>query len=491
MIRKVHFFMILILMLTMVDMEAQNSQVLYYMNLPQNHFLNPAIRPSNSVYIGLPGISGIDLNINNNFFNFSDIFSLNEAGDSTISFLHPEYDITEFTQKIKDINDLEPRASVQLFGLGFSAGRDLYVFLDINERVDMDFAFPGDMLKLLFEGNEQFVGKSINLNSLATGISWYREAGLGFSKNITERLRIGVKGKLLFGVANATLENNALNVHVNEDYTHTIDADLMVNISAPVSFYLDEENMIDSVVFDDSRFDSNREISDYLLKAGNNGFGVDIGAEYNLSEKFRFSASVTDLGFIRWKRDLTNLRADSQFEFSGANFQDVYEGDMDAEEFAQELLDSLQRSFSIIDTEIPYTTRLYPGVSVGAAYSPSQSFTLGLLSYTRFSGDQYKEALTLSANVNIGNAFSTTLAYTATNYRYDNLGLGLAFRFGFFQLYALADRIPLTWNKIISGEDSIPVPEILNVIHARLGMNLVFGNKVRRKTDRPMVLIQQ
>ena len=74
-------------------------------------------------------------------------------------------------RKLKDVNNLEPQASVQLFGLGFNAGRDLYIFLDINERVDMDFALPGDMLKLAFEGNEQFVGDKIDLSSLRTNIN--------------------------------------------------------------------------------------------------------------------------------------------------------------------------------------------------------------------------------------------------------------------------------------------------------------------------------
>jgi hypothetical protein len=82
------------------------------------------------------------------------------------------------------------------------------------------------------------------------------------------------------------------------------------------------------------------------------------------------------------------------------------------------------------------------------------------------------------------------VAYTAANYRYDNLGFGLAFRLGFFQIYALADRIPLTWNKILNDGESIPLPESLNTIHARLGMNLVFGNKVKRKNDKPMILFQ-
>jgi hypothetical protein len=87
---------------------AQNSQVLYFMNLPQNHLLNPALRPSNSVYIGLPVMSGINFNVNNNFVNFSDIFLKGQPKDSIISFLHPVIMLIIFWLKLKTGTILSP-----------------------------------------------------------------------------------------------------------------------------------------------------------------------------------------------------------------------------------------------------------------------------------------------------------------------------------------------------------------------------------------------
>ncbi len=488
MIRKIKYILILLPAVMFYDSAAQNSQVLYYMNLPQNHFLNPALRPSNSVYIGLPGISGINLNVNNNFFNFSDIFS--KSGDSVISIFHPDYNVEEFITKIKDLNAIEPQVLIQTFGLGFSVGTDLYISFDVNERVNGNVALPGDLLRLGFEGNEQFVGQKIDLSSFRSDAMYYREAGLGFSKNFTNKLRLGIRGKLLFGITSVVLDNRSLGITVGDDYTHTFDADLMVNISAPVDIYLDDKNNIDSISLDDSGFDDGRWILNYLGRPGNIGLGLDIGAEFAVTEKFRLSASVTDLGYIKWKRDVKNLKAESQFEFSGVDLLDVYEGKMTFDSLAQELLDSLRNSFFVTDTQTPFTTNLPFGVTVGASYNLTKSFSVGVLSYTKIIGDQFKEALTLSANLNLGNAFSTSIAYTAANYRYDNLGFGLAFRPGFFQFYALADRIPVTWNRILYEGKNIVLPESWNTMHLRFGMNLVFGNKARRKVDKPMVLVQ-
>jgi len=499
--RKIKYsLMILVLAASLYDASAQNSQTLYYMNLPQRHFLNPALRPTNSVYIGLPVLSGINLNINNNFFNFSDVLS--QSGDSLITIFHPDYDINNFLKKIKDVNAIEPQVLVQLFGLGFNAGSDLYIFMDINERVEANVALPGDLLRLAFQGNEPFIGNMIDLSSLRTDVLWYREAGLGFSKNFTSNLRVGVKGKLLFGMATASTDIRSLGINVTDDYSHIFDADMTVNFSAPVGIDLDTDGFIEDFTFDDTRFDKTIEIVNYILTPGNVGLGLDAGVEYSFTDRLYASAAITDLGFIKWKRDITNLNANSHFDFSGIDISDIYERDITFDSLMAELGDSLLHSFSSSTDDTPFTTTLPFGVSVGGSFGVTKNFSLGVLSYTKFIGKQVKEALTLSANVNVGNAFSTTLSYTAANHRYDNIGFGLAFRGTIFQFYFLADRIPVTWNKIVSsdfnmpapveylfGDNSIPVPSSWNTIHLRLGMNIAFGNKLKKKNDKPMVAI--
>ena len=247
---KIKYILILILTVCTVSVSAQNSQVLYYMNLPQNHLINPALRPSNSIYIGLPALSGINLNFNNNYVNFSDVFLKGQPKDSIISFLHPDYNVDKFLAKIQDKNFIEPDISVQILGIGFSLGRDTYVFLDINDRIEGNLVLPGDLFKLALKGNEQFVGSKIDLSSLRGDLKYYREVGLGFSRNFTDKLRIGIKGKLLFGIAGVSIDNKALGIDVNEDYSHTLDADLSMNMSGPVNVYMDSKHNIDSITFD-------------------------------------------------------------------------------------------------------------------------------------------------------------------------------------------------------------------------------------------------
>lgn len=487
---KMKYILILLLALISFDGSAQNSEAMYFMNLPQNHLLNPALRPSNSVYVGLPVLTGINLNINNNFVNFSDVIIKGQPGDSLISFLHPDYNPDSFLSKIREKNFIETESSIQLLGIGFSIGNDGYVFLDINDRFNGDVIIPGDLFKLALKGNEQYVGSKIDLSSLRGDLKYYREFGVGYSRNINDRLRIGVKGKVLFGIAAASIENRSLGITVNEDYSHTFDASLAVNISGPVNVYMDSKNNIDSIAFDDKKLNSAQGVRNFISGRRNVGMGLDIGAVYNITDRLVISAALTDLGFIRWKKDITTLNADNTFEFSGLNMLDFFNGSKTIDDLGKDMLDSLKNAFVVSDTKSPFTTFLPFSISFGGSYNITSQFSVGLLSSSRVAGGQIREALTLSGNLSFANAFSATLCYTAENHQYDNLGAGLAFRAGVTQFYLVTDRIPVMWNKIKESKSTFILPANWNTFNLRLGMNLVFGNRSREKNDRPMILVE-
>jgi hypothetical protein len=487
---KIKYILTIILVVVALNSAAQNSQVLYFMNLPQNHLINPALRPSNSVYIGLPVVSGFNLNINNNYVNFSDVIIKGQPKDSLISFLHPGYNVDKFLAKIKDKNYLEPELTIPILGIGFSVGKDGYVFLDINTRIEGNVVLPGDLLKLALKGNQQFVKSKIDLSSLRGEIRAYNEFGVGFSRNFSDKLRIGIKGKLLFGIACASIENRSLGITVNDDYSHNVYADMAVNISGPLTVNMDSKNNISSIDFDDNRFKTTSGIKDFFSGKKNMGLGMDIGATYEATERIVVSAAITDLGFIRWGKDITNLKASNQFEFNGLNMVDVVNGTKTIDQVGTDVLDSLKNAFVVSKSRAPFTTYLPFGISFAGSYTVTKNFSVGLLSYSRIISKQFRESLTLSANLNIGNAFSTSISYTAENHRYDNLGAGVAFRVGITQFFLLSDRIPVVWNRIKNDNSNVIIPANWNTVNLRLGMNIVFGNRVKEKNDKPMVLIE-
>jgi hypothetical protein len=467
--------------------EAQNNQVLYYMNLPQNHLLNPALKPASRLYIGLPALTGINLNITNNFFNFSDVFTKGlEISKSTFAFLNPDFDRDKFLGKLKNLNYINPEVSVQLLGLGFTLHSDLYIFLDIIDNAGVNLVVPRDLFRLAFLGNEEFAGQTLDLSDMRADFNYYREIGIGASKNITPKLRFGAKAKLLFGITGGTFKNYAMNLTVNNDYTNTLEANMALDISGPVFFYPASDNKIADVQFDNERFNSADGTIKFLTNTKNPGFGLDIGAEYMVNDKIVLSASITDIGFIKWKSDLSRIEAVGNIQLSGLDFADIYEGNATIDDLAGNMADSIKNAFVVAGDKKPFTTKLPMGVTLAGKYNLNDKFSIGLLSYSRILGKQVKEALTVSANMNIGNKVSASLCYTACNNNYTNFGVGIGFRASVTQFYFLVDRIPLTWQKAGTSENSFPVPANWNTLNARFGMNLVFGNRARndiQKTD--------
>jgi hypothetical protein len=497
MMKKSIYLLFLLLAILHNRTVAQNNQVLYYMNLPQNHLVNPAFRPSNSFYLGIPVLTGIDLNLNNNFVNFSDVIMSGQKGDSLISVLHPGYNIDNFISKLKSSNFFTPEISFQLFGLGFNIGQDLYVTIDIVNRVYTNFALPKDLFNFALKGNSNFVGKTMDLSGFDTQFKCWQEIGMGFSKKIGNNLRLGVRGKLLFGIANISMNNKAFGLKVDNDYSWDVNADITANISGPVKVILNNKNSIEDIKFNDNKFNNPSggidpgKIVEFLFNRNNLGLGIDVGGVYSITSKLQVSASVTDLGFIRWKSDVTNLKAKSSFKFSGFNVTDVVNGSKTIDQITQDMVDSLKNSFTITNQSQPFSTSLPVGISIGGNYNLTKSISLGILSHSILTGKKIREALTLSANVNLGNSLSTSICYTAENGRFNNIGAGLAFRFGVVQYYFITEKIPLRLNRINTDSGSIILPSDWNKMNIRLGMNLVFGNKAKKKHDKPMLIEQK
>ena len=474
--------LIIIFFILSLAAQSQNSRILYFMNLPQNRVLNPALRPPDSMNIALPA-SGFALSLNNNFLNFSD-FVTHGRNDSLITFLHPDFNTDKFLNGIRRQNSVDFDLSVQLLGLGFRTGKTGYLFFDINEKVQARTVIPGDLFELALKGNESFAGRYIDLSALKADIKNYHEFGLGYSRDITKRLRAGVKGKILLGMFSTTLTNKSLGIKVNEDYSHVFDADAAINFSAPVTV-VREGNDIKDLQYEEDYFRNT-----WLLKGKKNpGFAIDAGVTYSLTEKLELSAAITDLGLIRWRNNVTNLLSRNQFEFNGIDMTGVINGNETFEQAGRELLDSLKDSFLPIELHESFTSFTPSTLNMAAGYRVSKNFEFGVLSSSRFMGGQVKQSLTMSANMNLGSSLLASVSYTASNHRVDNIGAGLALRLSVLQFYIMSDRIPLYWNKIYtdSGNNNhhgfVPVPANLNTFDLRFGMNLVFGHRKKKVPD--------
>ena len=97
--------------------------------------------------------------------------------------------------------------------------------------------FPRDLMRTCFYREiKNLAGQTFDLSDLRADLSYYREIGIGASKNINQKLRFGARARLLFGLATASFQNYAMNLTVNNDGTNTLDANMALDISGPVTF---------------------------------------------------------------------------------------------------------------------------------------------------------------------------------------------------------------------------------------------------------------
>ena len=472
------------------NLSGQHSNTMYFLkNVPQSGYLNPAKQFCCNFYLGFPGISSVYLNYDNNSLDFNDFIfkGTGEYADSLITFLHPSHDLDQFLNKLKTRNILSQDVNASIFSLGFRA-KDLYFTFNIQERVSAKVSFPKDFISILLKGNADFLGETADFSGFGVNLNWYREFGLGVSSKIGDQLTFGARGKLLFGKANLTTNRPAPDMGLYTDPT-TFNMKFHSNISLNVSGPIDVITENDTIKEIDIREDI--EPLDLILNNKNTGFGIDLGVEYKFNDLFTLSASVIDLGFIRWTQDTYNFTQDGDFEFKGFDVSSgmTINGDWNFEDEAENLLDSIVDLFDIQNEGNAYTTYLTPKIYLGGSVNITDQLNFGILSRSEIYGGKIRESLTFSANTLLAKILTFSLSYSMMNNTYDNLGMGFGINGGPLQFYLVSDHIPVTFNKIRfedNGDETIiPIPASLRSINLRFGLNLIFGCK--RMHDRPLI----
>ena len=108
---------------------------------------------------------------------------------------------------------------------------------------------------------------------------------------------------------------------------------------------------------------------------------------------------------------------------------------------------------------------------MGGTYQINDKFNIGLLDRLYKYKNISKNTVTLSGNAFLGNFFSLSGSYSMIGNSYNNLGLGMAFRSGFTQLYLVSDNLL-----------ALSDPAKAKFVNVRLGMNFLFGRKHKVKT---------
>jgi len=403
----------------------------------QSSYINPAYQNSCNGFLTLPGLGGLRFEGANTGFDFNDLIHLGTGtyADSLI------IDFQNIKSKLAKSNAVLVETQIPILGIGFWV-RNTYITFDISNRTKARVSYPESLVKFV-DGNANYIGADnpLEINGFGPNAINYNEFALGFSRQLTHRLIIGGKFKFLSG--NASVESRKSNIKLYtepDNYTMTLETDLRLNVSAPLKYTYNDKGGINGAEYDDSNIASN------IISTNNLGMALDMGASYQFNDELKLYASVTDLGFINWRSNTSNLSQQGSFVFSGFSLDSVWTNS-DYDEAAA-IGDSLSEFFTFTETETKFTTWLNTNIFLGATYELTNYMNVGLLSKTFFYNRKIHQAFTLSANFKPAKWFTGSLSYSIMNREYKNIGLGLGLKAGPVQFYMLTDYLnAVFWPK--------------------------------------------
>lgn len=198
-----------------------------------------------------------------------------------------------------------------IFATGFKRG-NVYHTVDVTLKYAGQARVPYDYMSLLKEGVAQ--RDRFDLTGLDAGIDNYLELSYGQTRT-WGKLKYGVRVKPLIGLGHGRFRSKDIIIESQgSSWFQDIHTDVEL-AGGLVTYTVENKDGVDKL--DIGSFGLNR----YKVKFGGLGIALDLGAEYPLTENLTLSASLLDLGGIKWF-DKVYGRSDAMYVYD-PNREDI------------------------------------------------------------------------------------------------------------------------------------------------------------------------
>ncbi|MBN2485499.1 MAG: hypothetical protein JXB34_05970 [Bacteroidales bacterium] len=471
---------------------GQNNLMYYMGNLPQSYYLNPATQPVCNVFISAP-LMNYNLSMLNSAISPSDFFWYDSSLDSVVNPFTSNASFNKFIDKFDKIEHATFQGGIDILSFGFRSN-SMYFAFDISAHTQQRIEYPKSLVEFITKGNTNnsvYDLSGLNFQSLN-----YMQFALNISKSWGDIFSVGIRPKLIYGLAAIETQENDITLSTSTDEwqlnAHSATRIAVTGLNIPV----DEDGLIDfegDFEFDSTLFDSPSNIIRTMNK--NRGFGLDIGAHFKPVDQLQFSASVLNLGYIKWADKPQSVLLDGEYTFSGAEFSTS-----DTTDAFENIFDTLRNSMSLSGNDKPFKTGFNPVIIAGGRVFLTQRIDVGLLSRTQFYNNYTDQDFILLANFRPLRAFSFSMSYSMLGRGYSTIGLGWSVKVGPFQSYFISEYNPFRYDRIMKGgepykfdiTDGFGIPAVIPVdvygFSIRAGFNLVIGcNRAKKlRQDKPM-----
>lgn len=402
---------------------------------------NPAIVQPHTVTVGI-------LSLRNNLSfdgpTYNQIVS-KVNGQTTI-------DVDKFVDHLNPQNHLRDDLELNTLAVALKLG-GLHLSVAHSLRYQAYFKYPKELPQIVWQGNAQFVGQTVELGNELLFFG-YHELAAGAAYEFGP-LTLGGRLKFLSGISSAVTDEE------HHSATFYTDSDVY-QITLSGNYILNSASTVEYDGFSDLQTDFNfGQLNFENIFSANRGMAVDLGARLKLN-KIELAASVLDLGKITWDQDVTNYVANQTVSYNGLDFSNALTGE-EVDDLSA-ALDTLQSLYEVTETHNNFETKLASKVYMSALYHLTEKVSVGALFFTEKFRKDTSTRLAIGGTATPLPFLSVGASYAVGNGRFDNLGINLALSLGPLQFFAVTDNI---FAAIDAGNS--------REFGARIGGNIMLG----------------
>lgn len=411
---------------------AQNKPILYdFTEVPQALMLNPGADVSYKWHVGVPAFSGLSLAIGVKGFKVTDLFAKDGIDINTklekLIFSRTPNDHVYINQQIEFINA----------GMRLPNDKD-YISFGFYEEFNLIAYYPKDLAIFGFEGNKE-IGRVFNAESFKFKTDLVGVLHIGINRRFSEKFNAGARFKIYSSAAEVRSLNNSglffTTQGIDNVYRHNLQD---INLS------IQSAGLFNGTDYDEKFY---KHLTNKLFLGGNLGLGFDFGLTYKPNEQVKVTASIQDLGFIKYNKMVTSISAKGSYVTEGVKLQTPI---ISGVNYFQQIIDGVEKAI-VRDTIFKsYTSFRSPKINASYAYSfglphSAECFKpqfdnplrnqIGIQLYSIVLPKQPQVATTLFYYRRINKYLRTKVTYTVDSYSASNIGLGLTSHLGHFNLY--------------------------------------------------------
>lgn len=391
--------------------------------------LNPGLQPTRG-YFNVPIIGSFNMSASSNVLGTSDIIDLMNSGSDL-------YSNDKLFNRLKADNRLNVNLNTDILSFGWYKGKGFWS-VNVGLRADFGAALAKDMFSMMRTMNgfalEDVAGtnQSYSLSNQTLNMKAYAEIGLGYSRRITEKLTVGGRVKVLLGLARAEMNINQFDLNLDVPNLRNYQDDASRGELSPSDWYgkgysyAADGNVITTLKGGGMTFDNNGMIDNFDLDAGDlgiagSGFGIDLGASYKVWDNLTVSASILDLGFLKWKESETTVATVSggdEVTINSENYDRYIGGDF----LSFERFDFEEGSPEKVKTK----TRLYSTLLLAGEYGLlNNKLSVGAMYTARFAEPKTLNELTFLATFRPKNWLNAAISYSPIQASGKSIGLAV------------------------------------------------------------------